>query len=373
MLSKKRRLDNLTYENYDNYENKRLCNKNKRLGDENKDLFYDNKKLLDEKDRLKNESHGLFYNNKKILGENDELSNENKELVYQMDCFHNKYMRLYNEIEWQKEQLKKASMEENSLKNKLQDQIRKLMNSTKTLQDYIEQNKSLKNTIAEKEDIIDHLQEAMEDYCSMETEHLNLKQDFLKISNELTNQITSLEAAVTEKDVVFEQNEHLKSLITEKENIIENLKTTLDEHFSAAEIQNEQNTIFRKEYEDSQAELALSSLETRNLRQGFQDGGAWLREKQEEILTLEAALKRKEDDTLSLDQALQISQKKLAEVERQTEEKNSCKLCMEENISVVFLPCGHLCCCSGCASSNRVQTCPICRLEIENKFRVFHS
>ena len=165
----------------------------------------------------------------------------------------------------------------------------------------------------------------------------------------------------------------MKSFITEKENIIENLKTTLDEHFYAAEIQNEQNTIFRKEYEDSQAELALSSLETRNLRQGFQDGGAWLREKQEEIVTLEAALKKKEDDSLSLDQALQESQKKLAEVERETEEKNSCKLCMEDNISVVFLPCGHLCCCTSCANMPAIRTCPICRVPVVNKARVFQS
>ncbi|XP_055356924.1 uncharacterized protein LOC129602013 [Paramacrobiotus metropolitanus] len=37
----------------------------------------------------------------------------------------------------------------------------------------------------------------------------------------------------------------------------------------------------------------------------------------------------------------------------------TCKICMEEDSAVVFIPCGHLCCCQGCA--NNQESCPVCR------------
>ena len=195
----------------------------------------------------------------------------------------------------------------------------------------MEQTIYLKAKIDEKEDIIEHLQEAMEEYSKLE------------------------------------------DTINVKEKIVENLQKTLDEQFAAAEIQNEQNSIYRKEYEYSQSELTRCSLENRNLRQSFEDGGAWVRKKQEEVAEMEAALQKKEDEETGLTELLKESESKLTEFERETQEKNVCKLCMEDDISVVFLPCGHLCCCSRCANLPAVKNCPICRVEIGSKIRVFQS
>ena len=36
-----------------------------------------------------------------------------------------------------------------------------------------------------------------------------------------------------------------------------------------------------------------------------------------------------------------------------------CKICMDAEVNVVFLPCGHLVCCSSCAPA--LKNCPICR------------
>ncbi|OWF42752.1 baculoviral IAP repeat-containing protein 3-like [Mizuhopecten yessoensis] len=49
--------------------------------------------------------------------------------------------------------------------------------------------------------------------------------------------------------------------------------------------------------------------------------------------------------------------------------RTQCKICMEEDVCVVFLPCGHLVCCFSCASL--LQECPICRGRIEDKVRIF--
>ena len=42
-----------------------------------------------------------------------------------------------------------------------------------------------------------------------------------------------------------------------------------------------------------------------------------------------------------------------------------CKLCMEQLIEVVFLPCGHTLSCRNCAKSCKV--CPVCNLQIDSK------
>ena len=190
----------------------------------------------------------------------------------------------------------------------------------------------------------------------------------------------ALKAIIIEKEKIIERLQEsmeeyskIKNAIYEKDTVIENLQQTLEEQFSAAEIQNEQNAIYRKEYEDSQSELAMCSQENTNLRQGYEDGGAWLRNKQEEVGAMEAAMKKKENDVASLAVSLKESETKFAEFERETQERKSCKFCMEDDISVVFLPCGHLCYCSSCANLPAVKNCPICRAVIANKWRVSQS
>lgn len=47
-----------------------------------------------------------------------------------------------------------------------------------------------------------------------------------------------------------------------------------------------------------------------------------------------------------------------------------CVVCLDLQCEVIFLPCGHLCCCSNCA--NMVSSeCPMCRSTIERKMKIF--
>lgn len=41
-----------------------------------------------------------------------------------------------------------------------------------------------------------------------------------------------------------------------------------------------------------------------------------------------------------------------------------CVVCMDQNKAVIFIPCGHYCCCDNC-SLQLNQTCPICRSSID--------
>ena len=68
------------------------------------------------------------------------------------------------------------------------------------------------------------------------------------------------------------------------------------------------------------------------------------------------------EDTQAKMRKLQI------ENERLLDEK-LCKVCMDEQISVSFLPCGHFVCCMGCAPG--LRHCPICRQTIKDTVRTY--
>jgi len=56
------------------------------------------------------------------------------------------------------------------------------------------------------------------------------------------------------------------------------------------------------------------------------------------------------------------------EIENLREER-LCKICLEKEASIVFLPCGHLCSCSNCASA--LKNCAVCRTAIQGMVRTF--
>ena len=58
-------------------------------------------------------------------------------------------------------------------------------------------------------------------------------------------------------------------------------------------------------------------------------------------------------------QRLEAQRREEEERRRRTRE---CVVCMEASIQVVFVPCGHIVCCAGCAE--QVQSCPSCRADI---------
>ncbi|XP_067890182.1 baculoviral IAP repeat-containing protein 2 isoform X2 [Heterodontus francisci] len=56
---------------------------------------------------------------------------------------------------------------------------------------------------------------------------------------------------------------------------------------------------------------------------------------------------------------------------RRLQEERTCKVCMDKEVSVVFIMCGHLVVCTDCAPS--LRKCPICRGTIKGTVRTFLS
>ena len=56
---------------------------------------------------------------------------------------------------------------------------------------------------------------------------------------------------------------------------------------------------------------------------------------------------------------------------RKLEEERLCKICRQEDVQVVFLPCGHLASCVKCSAS--ASQCPLCKILITERVRTYAS
>ncbi|XP_076816620.1 baculoviral IAP repeat-containing protein 7-like [Clavelina lepadiformis] len=90
----------------------------------------------------------------------------------------------------------------------------------------------------------------------------------------------------------------------------------------------------------------------------------------ESILAMEeeSASNRSEEEGLATKKATPSIASGLQEIRRLQEER-TCKVCGNEQASVVLIPCGHIACCIGCAEN--ASTCPLCRLRVREKVRSF--
>ncbi|PVD28678.1 hypothetical protein C0Q70_11272 [Pomacea canaliculata] len=50
-------------------------------------------------------------------------------------------------------------------------------------------------------------------------------------------------------------------------------------------------------------------------------------------------------------------------------QQHICKICLDRDVCIVFLPCGHLVCCAECSPA--LTTCPVCRQRIKGRVRAF--
>ncbi|XP_033744154.1 uncharacterized protein LOC117330044 [Pecten maximus] len=79
----------------------------------------------------------------------------------------------------------------------------------------------------------------------------------------------------------------------------------------------------------------------------------------------------KEDDVVSCEQHVVKDLDQLEEENRALRERKTCKVCLDEEASIVFLPCGHLVTCPMCASA--LRKCPICRSFIRGTVKAIVS
>lgn len=83
-------------------------------------------------------------------------------------------------------------------------------------------------------------------------------------------------------------------------------------------------------------------------------------------------------NTVVPNKVVSISTDQLSSTDSTLEEENKrlksareCKICMVDEVGVVFVPCGHLLSCPSCSTG--IEKCPICRTTIKGRIRTFLS
>jgi len=107
----------------------------------------------------------------------------------------------------------------------------------------------------------------------------------------------------------------------------------------------------------------MRSSEDKSTRTIQQDGG-----KQPTITNI----KHKPKQNKKVKPVEQTTAMNMEELQKEIEilkEARNCKICMEKEASIVFLPCGHLVSCTHCAPS--LQNCAVCRGRIQGLIRTF--
>uniref|UniRef100_A0A3B3ZP33 RING-type domain-containing protein n=1 Tax=Periophthalmus magnuspinnatus TaxID=409849 RepID=A0A3B3ZP33_9GOBI len=66
-----------------------------------------------------------------------------------------------------------------------------------------------------------------------------------------------------------------------------------------------------------------------------------------------------------------VTHDQMLEQLRRLQEERTCKVCMDKEVNIVFIPCGHLVVCKECAPS--LRKCPICRGLVKGTVRTFLS
>lgn len=62
----------------------------------------------------------------------------------------------------------------------------------------------------------------------------------------------------------------------------------------------------------------------------------------------------------------------LSEKEKdELKERSLCKVCYEEEACMLLVPCDHICVCEICAL--RLEMCPICKVPIDIRKKVYHA
>ena len=64
-----------------------------------------------------------------------------------------------------------------------------------------------------------------------------------------------------------------------------------------------------------------------------------------------------------------LEDSKIIQIKDDFDNEIICCICLNDKPNIVFMPCKHLCSCLDC--SNKVKKCPICRLKIKDKMKIF--
>ena len=75
------------------------------------------------------------------------------------------------------------------------------------------------------------------------------------------------------------------------------------------------------------------------------------------------------NEACASDECIETELESLKKENRKLKDMTMCKICMDNEINIVFLPCGHMTACGECAPAMRL--CPLCRTKVKGTVRAY--
>ena len=133
-------------------------------------------------------------------------------------------------------------------------------------------------------------------------------------------------------------------------------------------------------YESVEAKCGALSNETTRLRRDKARLEKKLQQKLQDSLKETQLLERERDEALEANQSLAITNESMERMNQERTEESLCVVCMDNEATHAFLPCGHRCCCETCAreiqeggviGGDQTARCPKCNDHSLGLVRIF--
>lgn len=130
--------------------------------------------------------------------------------------------------------------------------------------------------------------------------------------------------------------------------------------------------MFSDELEEKVKETNEALLESQVMLQGNQIA---LEQERQRRQALELEIQKERQRRQALEQELQEMRERegdqLGEEVCYKLKRIVCKICLEKEVEVLFLPCNHLVSCQGCKERLTQKKCPLCRDTYKDTIRVY--
>lgn len=132
----------------------------------------------------------------------------------------------------------------------------------------------------------------------------------------------------------------------------------------------------KQEIEETTQALERSQRAQEKTAQALQQKEIIIKQSEQKYRLLQQRLKEQE---LNPEGEFQRRIREMEKENRGLRFQRLCKICLEEEVQMVFIPCGHTVSCQECAQCltdkkpQNQRKCPVCRKNIEGKVRIFFA
>ena len=204
--------------------------------------------------------------------------------------------------------------------------------------------------------------------------------------------LVQLEEEVAEKTQTLERTQRV---VEETQQVVEERTQALERTQRVVEETCQQMEETRQEMEETRQEVDEKTKSLEETQQEMEKRTQELVASRDKNLSLRESLRQQQQQHLEVlqqkDRKIQQAIQRVSELEQKPEgyhqrryteleeenrrlsaqaQRSLCKVCLDKEVQVVFLPCTHMVTCEGCVSTFHFGKCPMCKQNIQNKIKV---